>query len=199
MKRLHKYLSFGALGIALTLPLLGNSPVLAGLKEVGSTISQIIKGPKVELNLSAQKKMVKIDQQGKEVVSYQDLGKQATVVPGDILRYEIESKNNGDAEASNLVLNQPIPDGMVYLLGSAASNNGAAIAYKLKEGYKLPEGSKEFETKPQILVEVAQPDGSVKEEVQAAPAEAYAQVRWQFSKALTPEGNLKASYEVQVK
>ncbi|NJN72224.1 MAG: DUF11 domain-containing protein [Limnothrix sp. RL_2_0] len=198
MKRLHKYLGFGALGIALTLPLLGNTPVLANLQEVGANIAQIINRPKVELNLSAHKKMVKTDQLGKEVVTYQDLGAQATVLPGETLRYQLESKNEGDVAAGNLTLSQPIPSGMTYLIGSAASNNNSVITYKLNDGYERPADSQEFEAEPQILVEVLQDDGSVVKEIQAAPAEAYAQVRWEFDTNLSPQSSLKATYEVVV-
>ena len=197
MKFKHWSISLGLVSL-IAIPVLGVTPVRAGLLEAGQNIVQAVFRPEVKLVLSADKKLVEVDAAGKEKVTWESLGDKATVMPKDVLKYTIASKNVGDADAKSLTLNQAIPDSMGYVLGSAESNNGAEITYKLKDDYKRPVGTKEFEADPQILVAVPQADGSVVEEVQAAPAEAYAEVRWQFSKTLTPEANLKASYEVVV-
>lgn len=197
MKRLP--LALGATLLVVGLPFVASSSVLADLKEASSSIISAIRGADVQLKMVAEKKVVTFDAEGKEVVNWNKLDNGSTVLPGDSLRYVISSKNNGDAAAQKLVINQAIPDGMVYLVGSAASENKVNISFKLKDGYKLPEGSQEFESNPKILVEVAQADGSIAEEIQDAPAEAYAQVRWQFGADLSPKEDINVSYEVQVK
>ncbi len=199
MKMKRWPLVIGASLALIGLPVLTGTPVLANLQKVGSSVIAALQGADVQLKMVAEKKIVSLDAEGKEVINWDKLENGSTVLPGDTLRYVISSKNNGDTAAKQLVINQAVPEGMTYLLGSATSENKVNITYQLKEGYKRPEGSQEFEAEPKILVEVPQADGSVIEEVQAAPAEAYAQVRWQFSADLSPKQDINVSYKMQVK
>ncbi|MCG8367509.1 MAG: hypothetical protein MJA27_29765, partial [Pseudanabaenales cyanobacterium] len=116
-----------------------------------------------------------------------DMGDKASVVPGDVLRYELTSENAGEKPATNLVVTQPVPAQTTYVLESAKAN-GAELTFSI-------DGGETFVAEP--LVEVTLPDGAV--ELQPAPAEAYTHIRWDYSESLEPLAAVKAVYEVSVK
>ncbi len=177
----------GAVIAFIGMPVLSGSPVLANLQQAGESIVEAILGAEVQLKLVAEKKIISVDETGKEVIAWQSLEGQPQVFPGDIVRYHLMSKNAGDQDAQNLVLSQAIPQGTVYVLASANSNNGAEITYSIDNGQS-------FVANPTI--EVEQPDGSIIE--QPAPAELYTNVKWEVSQALLPQGDVDVSYEVQI-
>lgn len=168
------------------------TPLLARVFDAGKTMAEnIVNQPKVELNLSADKQVIQKDETGKEQTTWQTLAAGKTVVkPGDVLRYNLMGNNNGKGSAKNLVLTQPIPQGMTYVLNSAtiASNNGAAITYSIDNG-------KSFVDKP--TVQVVRPDGKV--ETKPAPAEAYTHVRWNVGTSLASNAAVKATYQAKVR
>lgn len=168
-------------------PVVNSAPVRASLEQATSAISQVFNRPVVELNLAAALKTTSVDAQGKEVISYQDLGNKASVTPGDVLRYTVEGFNDGDKVAQNLTLNQPIPDKMMYVIGSA-DGNGAITTYSIDKGQT-------FVANPTIEETLA--DGTVKQV--PAPAEMYTHVRFEFNSELAPKTGVKANYEVRVR
>lgn len=181
-------IALGGLAVVAAVPLLGGTPVLANLQQATESLVQAIRRPEVRLNLTADKKLVEIDTEGKQKISWQGMGEKGVVIPGDVLRYTVSSDNKGELAAKNLVITQPIPQRTVYQLDSATSNNGAKLTYSIDAG-------KSFVEKPTIKVTL--PDGTVEE--RPAPAEMYTHIRWQFSKDLNPETAVKAMYQVQVK
>ena len=181
-------IGLGALALVAAVPLISGTPVLANLQSAGEAIVQAIRRPEVKLNLSADKKLVELNVEGKEKVTWEALGDQSVVTPGDTLRYTVSSKNTGDLPAKNLVITQPIPPQMVYTIGSTTSNNGTEVTYSIDNG-------KNFVANP--TVKVTLPDGTVEE--RPAPAEAYTNIRWKFSKALDPTSGVIATYEVTVR
>lgn len=186
MKRSYLY-GIGAVALIATVPLLSNTPVLAGLQQAGSAIVQAIRGPEVKLQLSADKKIVTKDTEGKDKITWESLSGKAVVMPGDVIRYTVNSKNIGDQSAKKLVVVQPIPAKTVYVLGSAQNSNGAEMTYSI-------DGGKTFVANPTIKVTL--PDGKVEE--RPAPAELYTHVKWNFPKDLDPTAGVNASYEIQV-
>ncbi|NEO10433.1 MAG: hypothetical protein F6K51_34905, partial [Moorea sp. SIO3I8] len=80
----------------VAVPFVGKTPVLAGLQEAGEVIVQNIMRPKVQLKLVAKKKIVEVDTEGKENITWQALENKAIVKPGDTLRYTVKGENSGE-------------------------------------------------------------------------------------------------------
>lgn len=172
---------------AAVIPVASNTPVFASLQQAGTTIVKNILQPKVQLEMSAAKKVVTVDTKGKQQVKWQDLKGEVTVQPGDVLRYTVSSKNAGDKPAKNLVVTQPIPQKTIYILKSAQAN-GAKLTFSI-------DGGKSFVAKP--IVKVKLEDG--KEALRPAPARAYTHARWNYGASVAPLAAVEASYEVAVK
>ncbi|MEL6555631.1 MAG: hypothetical protein AAFQ63_19545 [Cyanobacteria bacterium J06621_11] len=185
MKR--KFMFGLGLAAMVAAPLAVSTPVFANLQEVGSAIAQRIMGPEVKLNMSVEKQVTVIDENGVETKEWQALESGATVQPGDALRYSVESSNAGDVAAENLVVNQPIASDMTFVLNSEKGNSAAEATYSIDNGQT-------YVAEP--MVEVTLPDGTV--EMQPAPAEAYTHVKWNFEDALDAEEIISVSHEVTV-
>ncbi len=185
MKRF--FLSLSAIALVATVPVLASSPVQASIREAGTKIAQFLARPEVKLNLAAAKRMVKVDDSGNEQVNWEDIAQEATVVPGDVLRYTVTGENAGDATANNFVITQPIPTQTMYVLDSAASSNSATVTYSIDNGTT-------FSAEPTIQVD---DNGTLIE--QPAPPESYTHVRWSFEQSLVAQEEVQASYEVTIK
>ncbi len=145
--------------------------------------------PKVQLRLTAAKKIVQKDATGVSKVTWQSLQGNVTVQPGDVIRYTVTGANNGDREASNLVVTQPIPKQTAYVLNSSTTiKSTATVTYSIDNG-------KTFVAKPTVKVKLA--NGKV--ETRPAPAEAYTHVRWKFNNAIAAKSTVAAAYQVRVK
>lgn len=186
MKRLHKLLGIGTLGLVAMLPLLNNMPAVAGLPNPVSIIAQAAKKPQIILNLAVAKKDIEVTVEGKKQVTWKQLEDNVAVAPGDILRYTVVGENTGEDVANNLAVTQPIPPQMTYKLKSATSENDADITYSVDQGDT-------FVAEPKI--QITQEDGTVVE--RPAPPEAYTHIRWNFP-TVTPESGATAMYEVKV-
>lgn len=142
----------------------------------------------IQLRLAAEKQVLTKDQQGKQSLKWQPLPGQAVVRPGDILRYTLTGENKSDRPLKNLILNQPIPKGMVYVLKSVdIANKEAKITYSI-------DGGRNFGENP--TVKVTLPDGKVA--LQSAPATAYTNIRLQVP-SIAAKTTLKATYLTQVR
>lgn len=73
-----------------------------------------------------------------------------------------------------------------YVLESVRAN-GAQLTYSIDGGQTYSE---------QSMIEVTQPDGTIK--MEPAPAEAYTHVQWDYSESLKPMASGQAVYEVAV-
>lgn len=143
--------------------------------------------PEIKLNLSASKKLVIRDRQGQNQISWQVLKNGASVQPGDLVRYSLSGKNNGQGIAKNLVLNQPIPASMSYVEGSVQAN-GSSPSFSIDQG-------KTFSPRP--MLKIRQADGSIVE--RPAPPERYTHIRWTFNQGVQPQALITVSYDVRVK
>jgi uncharacterized repeat protein (TIGR01451 family) len=184
-RRLSVYLSIAAL---TTVPLLSNAPVWAGLQHTGTLIAQNSSNAKVQLNLGAEKRILKTDAQGKQQAFWQPLKGSVTVQPGDVLRYTLTSESGSQKTAKNFVATQPVPNKTTYILSSAKSSGGATLSFSI-------DGGKTFAAKPEIKVKLA----NGKEELRPAPAATYTHIRWNYGQRQVPLASIKASYEVVVK
>jgi uncharacterized repeat protein (TIGR01451 family) len=136
----------------------------------------------LQLKLSAAKR---VEANGK--TSWQESGSKVTAKPGDVLRYTLKGANQGKKSLSNLVLTQPVPQGMVYQLDSA-SNPGGERSYSI-------DGGKTYSAKPMVTVTLA----NGKTEQRPAPAESYSHIKWQLSQSLAAGNSVDLSYEVRVR
>jgi uncharacterized repeat protein (TIGR01451 family) len=139
----------------------------------------------IQLRLEVEKQVQ--DQQGKQNQKWEPLKGQAVVQPGDVLRYTLSGENKSDRPIKNLTLNQPIPQGMVYMLKSANVTDSGKITYSI-------DGGRNFGENPTIKVTL--PDGKV--ETQPAPAKAYTHLRLQLP-LVTAKSTVKVTYQLQVR
>lgn len=189
MKSVSKRVSIAmsAAALTITISLMNHPPVMAGFKQMGDVIAQALNRPQIKLNLSAEKQIVSQDQKGQKTVTWKALAGKVTVNPGDVLRYIVTGRNEGDRLAKKFVVTQPIPKQMAYVLGSATNNGNAKTTYSIDNG-------KSFVETPTVQVRLA--NGQV--ETRPAPAEAYTHIRWNFGDA-KPKAMVNAMYQVKVR
>lgn len=181
-------LSASAALVVSVLPVNG-SPAIAQIFNAGSTIAQnVLRQPKVNLHLTADQKVIKKNQQGKETISWQPLDGKIKAKPGDVFRFTVTGKNEGTREAKNFVITQPVPRGTIYQLDTATVAQDITATYSIDQG-------KTFVVRP--TVKVTLPGGKVEE--RPAPAAAYTHVRWTIRQDLQPNASVSASYQVKVR
>lgn len=185
-----KRFTIAALGAAaLLVPFSGVIPGVPSLGEVTSAIAQNIqKQPMVKLQLAAEKQVLTKDVQGKTKKTWKALEGQATVQPGDILRYTLTGENFSDRAVNKLTFNQPVPKGMAFVLKSANANTNAKITYSI-------DGGRSFVENP--TVKVTLPSGKIEEK--PAPAEAYTHISWKFPNAIAAKSAVNGTYELRVR
>lgn len=163
------------------LPLLALSIVVAGGAAAFAQRQMADAGgrPEVKVALSG------VVERGEEKI---ELGKVESVQPGEILRWDITSLNEGTAEAREYKAIGHVPAGTSFVAGSAVAPSGSTVTYSI-------DGGKTFSTLP--IIEERQSDGTVKKV--PAPVSMYTEVRYEWSDALAAGGKLTASYKVRVK
>ena len=111
----------------------------------------------------------------------------AEAAPGETVIFTITYENTGDEAATNVVVNDPIPEGTAYIPGSATETGEVTFSIDGGKTYK----------KPSLLTyEVTNPDGS-KEKRTASP-EQYTNIRWQLPEIPAGEKG-EVSFRVKVK
>ena len=111
----------------------------------------------VAVNLTAQ-------QQGRST----EAGADAPVSrPGDVIEYRLSFSNNTQGPVRDVVFDDPVPAGMVYILGSAGADRAdVQVQFSI-------DGGESYQSSPEI--EVQEPTGIVR---RPAPPERYTHVRW---------------------
>jgi len=168
-------LSIATGALVLTAPM-HKLPVLGQAFDAAIAIAQNAQRPDVKLNLMVERRNGE---------SWQG-GNLNDVRPGEVLRYSVKGKNQGNRAATNFTLTQPIPKRSVYVANSATGN--AQITYSI-------DGGKSYS--PQPMLQRKRADGST--ESYPAPAETYTHVRWKFSNAIDPGAIVSAFYQVRVR
>ena len=111
----------------------------------------------------------------------------ATSLPGDVIEYRLTFTNYQDGPISDVVLNDPIPEGLVFVPGSVTgSREDLTIEYSIDEGTSWSE-------RPEVEVDVA---GQT--ERRAAPPEAYTHVRWTVTGEVNPGAQVTARFRARV-
>ncbi len=124
-------------------------------------------------------------ERGEEAVP---LDKVESVKPGEVLRWNLTSMNEGTGAARDYKAVGEIPRGTTFIAGTAAAESGSTVTYSI-------DGGKTFSTQP--IVEERQADGTTKRT--PAPVSMYTQVRYEWKDELASGGRLSASYKVRVK
>lgn len=181
-------IGLGVAAVILTMPFASKLPVVAELFRSDVAIAKAMQHPKVQLNLVGEKQVISKDAQGKETISWQSAN-QLVVQSGNVLRYRLVGKNEGDRPIKNLTLKQPIPKGTVFILKSAQANNQSAqITYSI-------DGGRSFVAAPTVQITLA--NGKV--ETRPAPPEAYTHIRWNLPGMLAAKAPISVEYQVKVR
>ncbi|GJD16582.1 hypothetical protein RIVM261_015380 [Rivularia sp. IAM M-261] len=187
MKRLS-IAGLGAVVLITSVTFNSQIPLVTNIWQSGVAIAQSSQKGQIQLRLEAAKKIIQ-QVQGKQQVSWQALQGRVNVQPGDVLRYTVTGANNGNKGVKNLVVKQPVPKGMIFILNSATVEGGkdTKITYSI-------DGGRNFLEKP--TVQVTLPSGKV--ETRPAPASAYTHLRWKFAPEVPVKAMVKGTYQVQV-
>jgi len=106
--------------------------------------------------------------------------------PGDEIRYRLVFTNTTAGAVKNIQFLDPIPGGMVYVLGSATSDQRVRVEYSI-------DGGRQYAMQPTISV-VA--DG--KPVQKPAPAERYTHVRWTVVGSLARGAQVTVEFHARV-
>ena len=110
----------------------------------------------------------------------------AVARPGDVIRYALVFTNVTAGPVKNIQFVDPIPQGMVYVLGSATADRPVRVEYSI-------DGGKSYSARPVLAVVE---DGK---KVEApAPRERYTHVRWTVLGSLDPKARVIAEFRTQV-
>lgn len=140
--------------------------------------------PDVKISIKAKKEMTVVKNgktQKKLVVANK-------FVPGDVITYTISYNNAGDEPATNAVIDDPIPEGTVYLPGSATGKEND-ITFSIDKGKNY--------LKPSYLLYDVKGANGVTEKRIATPDE-YTNVRWTIAN-IPPGGKGEVTFRVKVK
>ncbi len=123
----------------------------------------------VELACVVEKEVEVLNEDGTKVIRRV---KAERVLPGDVVRYTVRYRNIGDEAAENVVINNPIPDSLVFAATEMELAN-ALVEFSVN-------GGKTF-GQPETL-KIVEAEGT---ERAASPAD-YTHIRWQFTEAVEP-------------
>ena len=139
-------------------------------------------GALVKLTSEVLREVVTVDGSGTKITQ---LVPATSAMPGEVLTFTVNYINEGDEEATDIVLTNPIPEHMLYEAGSAAGE-GSRISYSLDGGatYGAPDS-----------LSVTDDDGK---ERGAVPSD-YTHIRWQLIDPVPAGGSGRVSFKASVK
>lgn len=109
------------------------------------------------------------------------------LLPGDVVRYSLLFTNVTDVPVRDVVVKDPIPDGLDYLEDSAVADREDVIV-----DYSI-DGGQTYSQRPTIEVEI---DGQRVE--RPAPAEMYTHVRWTIRGWVQPGAQVTAEFRARM-
>jgi uncharacterized repeat protein (TIGR01451 family) len=107
---------------------------------------------------------------------------------GDAIFFTINYVNSGEDAATSAVLDDPIPNGTVYINGSAFGKD-ADITFSI-------DGGKTFKKPSLLTYEIKLPSGKV--EKKSASPEQYTNIRWTFN-TIPARGTGQVGFQARVK
>jgi uncharacterized repeat protein (TIGR01451 family) len=164
-------------------------PSLASLQNSDPAIAQTAKQESpVQLKLAAERQSIIATASGR--VDWKPMPTDASLRPGETIRYIVTASNTSDRQIKKLVVNQPIPKGSVYVLGSATLPNveGAKLDYSI-------DGGKTYTENPTIRVKLE--NGEIV--TRPAPESMYTNIRWRFGDNFSAKTVAYATYKVRIR
>ncbi|MBI4843746.1 MAG: DUF11 domain-containing protein [Nitrospirae bacterium] len=125
----------------------------------------------IELKAVSEVDMIIKNEQGKEEV-IRVAAAEAEVKPGDTVIFTTYYSNKGKETASDIVINNPMPENMLYI-GGSASGKDTVITFSIDKG-------KTYNTPDKLKV-----TGKDGKERTAEPSE-YTNIRWAMKKDIKP-------------
>ena len=140
MKR-NYLLGLGTVALIASVPVFAQIPAAKNFFQSSVNAQNVQKQQQIKLQLDAEKQVIAQDQQGKQTKSWQPLKGQASVQPGDVLRYTISGENISDKQVKNLIINQPIPKRMEFVLKSTIGDiqSNTKVSYSIDGGRSFVE------------------------------------------------------------
>lgn len=188
MKRINM-IGLGAIALLATTSFTAVMPGLAILQSRDPAIAQTAKEQApVQLKLAAERQSIVAVASGQ--VAWKPLPENASLRPGENIRYVMTASNISDRQIKKLVVNQPIPKGSVYVLGSATlpTVEGAKLDYSI-------DGGKTYSEKPTIRVKLE--SGEIV--TRPAPESMYTNIRWRFGDNFSAKTVAYATYQVRIR
>jgi uncharacterized repeat protein (TIGR01451 family) len=110
----------------------------------------------------------------------------AVARPGDVIRYVLVFTNVTSGAVKNVQFVDPLPRGMVYVLGSARADLPVRVEYSI-------DGGKGYSARP-----VVQTVAAGKTVEQPVPPAQYTHIRWTVVGSLAPGAQVTAEFRAQV-
>ena len=143
-------------------------------------LSIIALNANVTINSTSYQEEVTTSETGEKVKSWVKTHK---VVPGSVVRYVNTLENSGTQPATSLVVNNPIPEHMEYVAGTASCQSGCLITYSV-------DGGQTFKQASELFIEG--------EERHLAKASEYTDIRWVVEK-LPSMAQSNVEYQARLK
>ncbi len=140
--------------------------------------------PEVKVAMTAEKEIAVVES-GQTVVKRIAAD---TVESGQTIFYTLTVTNSGDEKATNVVLNNPVPEGTAYVANSAYGK-GTKLDFSA-------DGGTTFDIPSRLTIEVKLDNGTIKKQV--AGADQYTHIRWTISD-VPANNSLTFGYQVSVK
>ena len=182
-------LGLGAIALLSSISISGVMPSLASLQNSEPAIAQTAKQEApIKLQLAAERQSLLAVASGQ--LDWKPLPNDATLRPGETIRYVVTASNTSDRQIKKLVVTQQIPKGSVYVLGSATlpKVEGANLDYSI-------DGGKTYSEKPTIRVKLE--NGEIV--TRPAPDSMYTNVRWRFGDNFSAKTVANATYQVRIR
>ena len=136
----------------------------------------------ITLKMVAEQETVVVNENGEKEIKREEASK---VIPGEHVIYTIQYQNIGDAAASAVVINNPVPENMHYVPGTA-EGDGTDIVFSI-------DGGQSFD-KPENLT-VMDEDGNPR----LATAKDYTHIRWSIADEIEAGKMGEVSYRAELK
>jgi uncharacterized repeat protein (TIGR01451 family) len=135
----------------------------------------------LELRMDVEKEVVVINKDGDKEI-HREPAKE--VIPGDKVIYTISYKNVGEEEADKIVIDNPIPENMEYVAGTA-HGDGTEIFFSIDDGNTFD--------KPENL-KVLDDDGNER----VSTADEYTNIRWSLNDSAAPGATGQVYYHAEL-
>lgn len=188
MQRMN-LIGIGAIALLSTVPFTGVMPGLASSQSSEPVFAQSSQQQApIQLKLVAERQSVVAIASGQ--VEWKPLPTNASLRPGENIRYVVTASNISDRQIKNLVVTQPIPKSSIYVLGSATlpTIQGAKLDYSI-------DGGKTYSDNPTIRVKLD--SGEIVN--RPAPDSMYTNVRWRFGDSFPAKTITYATYQVRIR